>query len=267
MAIALAFLPPTNPKAILFWLAILFCLLAFSASLVIHYFWHRCRAILVGILVAGLLSVGFGWYVWPISSGAMKMNTPENPTDVLTYPPFELIAQHYELGKALAAEEKLAQAYQGEYKGVPVIWNDQTTEFYWRDRNTNTWESHSDTVDNDPKWFDDDYVRKLLHIPEGSDPPYGGVARLSAEDENIWRKIGVRLWHCQYNWVSYQQRFQHGFIIGPFILSSTLPNVARAFVVRNDKQWATEKLSGAPAPCEPPPKATARLLPRGNSSN
>src|SRR5260370_18605439 len=58
----------------------MFCLWAFSAVLILHYFWRSRFAVVAGILVSGLLTGGFGWRGWPKSPGVL----PVRPQTVLT---------------------------------------------------------------------------------------------------------------------------------------------------------------------------------------
>lgn len=74
MTIVLLLLPVDNKVRVVL-LVLMFLLLAFSVALVLHYFdWLRV-GIVVGPIVSAITTLGFGWYVWPISPTAQQAVT------------------------------------------------------------------------------------------------------------------------------------------------------------------------------------------------
>ena len=88
------------------------------------------------------------------------------------------------------------------------------------------------TLEVRPEYFDDDYLRKILNVPQGCKPPKGGIADLWQEHSD-WRAIGCRLWGCWHytpGAVRYQV-FANGYVIAGFPVW-TNDTQSRTFIVR-----------------------------------
>ena len=86
VAIALVILPPTSPRAIIFWLLMMFALLGISELLVARFFDFSRRKTITFLLVPAVLVIAFGWYAWPtpLTPEASKLTGATTPTPALS---------------------------------------------------------------------------------------------------------------------------------------------------------------------------------------
>src|SRR2546426_11912127 len=68
LGIGLVMLPPTSVRAIIFWLTIMFFLLAGSEILIARFLDFSRSKTLVGFAVPTILVLAFGYYAWPTLS-------------------------------------------------------------------------------------------------------------------------------------------------------------------------------------------------------
>lgn len=76
LAIGLLLLPRDSPGAIIFWLAIMFCLLAACALLFARFFDLSKPKTVASLLVPAILVAVFGWYIWPPPQGRAEIQKP-----------------------------------------------------------------------------------------------------------------------------------------------------------------------------------------------
>lgn len=109
------------------------------------------------------------------------------------------------------------------------------------------------------KYFDDEEVRKLLHLPPSCLPPIGGTARFWEKDPGQWRWVGCRMWHRLYQRSQFQgqfpgrpfrpvvfQIFQNGKLIGR-LRSNTQTEQAEVICIMDGGNWFPVELADKPA--------------------
>jgi hypothetical protein len=182
--------------------------------------------------------------------------TKSDPNPVIALPIYEPFRAAYDghkekLGKPTMKEEPLVNTYFGQHELEKAIWIQPLAKFVFLDFHSK-WTSAEDPFpDYDLTFFNDDCNRKRFGTPKHSSPPQGGVAMLWTQDMNKWKeRMGWRKWHCYYR-AAYLQRFEGGYVIGPFSRSPTDKVGALVFVLTNDSEWSAEVKPNDKAPtCE-----------------
>lgn len=81
LAIGLVLLPPGSPGARLFWLFVMFCLLAACELLFAHFLGVTPRRAVFGLLISLILVALFGWGIWPAQTEGQSDKRPtEQPS-------------------------------------------------------------------------------------------------------------------------------------------------------------------------------------------
>ena len=100
-------------------------------------------------------------------------------------------------------------------------------------------------------WFDEEWVRKQLKIPENKEPPYGGIAKHIHMNPSLWRPLGAVLWQCALDGRDiYFQRFARDMIMGPFRAGPNDENGVIYTLFDNDHTWTKEAISTRPIKCK-----------------
>ena len=107
-------------------------------------------------------------------------------------------------------------------------------------------EQNAPAYSKDSPWWKDTELRKMLEIPKNHRPPYGSMAVLWKKDPEHWRKLGNRLWHCDYNKTALTyQDFENGRMIGIFRDSQTADDSGRIYIlILKGSRWESWRAVG-----------------------
>lgn len=163
-------------------------------------------------------------------------------------PPFfkEAADEHRnDLGKPTASATPQPHAYKAEHEHGIVLWMFSYAKIYLLpDDLSQPWDWRTDVTapGDNPYYYYDGLLtgrEPFKHIPKGLYPPWGGVAlRWEQEPEKLHNEVGWRKWHCPMDAGVYTQRFEKGFIVGPFYwLDNYDKNFPQIFVILDNGKW------------------------------
>jgi hypothetical protein len=119
-----------------------------------------------------------------------------------------------------------------------VIWIRQKLTFYRLKKDGNKWDARPHSLEvTDLKWWDANYVRRSLKLPNDKNPPDGGVAYEWSLDPPDWSWLGGQVWSCAMDGrkVIYQQ-FAKGMANGTFPVRYG-ENEGQIFVLYENGSW------------------------------
>lgn len=143
--------------------------------------------------------------------------------------------------------------YYAQHDKASVIWIKEDNEFYLLSVDKKRTECLRDDSPPD-EWSKDSYIRTMIDIPEGKDPPWAGVAYGWHRHQELWDWIGWRQWHCLFHEGVYKQEFEGGVIIGPFPLneSNKFRRIGVFIVIYGENRWRQRVTDGEGPPCTKP---------------
>jgi hypothetical protein len=168
---------------------------------------------------------------------------------------FRMAYKNYasELGQPLASVETKS-VYEANHEHAVIIWlQTQLTIFAFpRDQNRDVMIQPDPAWPDQAKYYDPAEGKKAFPFCAAKElyPPVGGIAAHWLADPNSWEWVGCREWHCAFHNVVFDQKFEHGWIVGPVRVSETR-NAGELIILLNDKRWYRFAVSKAPD-CEAP---------------
>ena len=243
---------PKTPTIVIILLVVMFLLLLYPTW---NFWWIekslRRRLIALLLVTSGLYV--FGYIILPKEQSSGHAKKP------VVFEPFAAIYEIYKapLGKPQGQTVKDSSVYYAVHEQAIVVWFKTLAAFYVLDRRNPKWTKYNDPDwETDRKWNDDRWLRERFHPPKNLGPPYSGVAKFWDRDQKSWSWIGWRKWHCSYSRDVYYQEFEHGIIMGGFLLSPSPIHKEEAvvFILAGDAQWSSRQSATMKPPiCITPP--------------
>jgi len=238
----------TIPGAIL---SIVFMLYFLLPEIQVFYNHRRCVLALFGIF--GTVSLGSAvWYFWPL----IQDNVPFFQTAITKE--FKL-ARTPSLGSPLRPIETTTDAYIAAHEHATVIFLPPLLEMFVLPNNGERKAKRHPiaSYQDDRKWFDEEYLRRMFDPPQDENPPEYRVAELWSKNPDQWKWIGWREWSCFWALKDkfYYQEFENGIIFEVFPTGG-IASESQIFTVANNGEWSSRLSSsvGAPACNEKTPR-------------
>jgi hypothetical protein len=107
------------------------------------------------------------------------------------------------------------------------------------DRSKKAIRQHTAAWKDERRWFDESYLRSLLHTPKDKLPPENRVAELWSQNPEQWKWIGWRNWSCPFVMGKfYYQKFEQSVIFGVLPTSKNLGQ-SQVFAYANSGDWSS----------------------------
>jgi hypothetical protein len=191
---------------------------------------------------------------------------PDPTPEPIVYAPFFPIWQEYEgrLGRAKASEELDDLAHQVSHEHAMVIWFHGLFRFYALFQDGQLELKPDLAMEDSADWLNVGLLRRRFEAPQWLQPPFDGVAKLWSRDRFWQDRVGWGTGQllCYYYSQVYHQRFDHGYIVGPFRSNSRedFPEAQVYVLLEDDKRWHGEGCKELTAPkCEGPPSNRASV--------
>src|SRR5437870_3454480 len=198
------------------------------------------------MLIVPLATVALGAILSLGIAASLKWMQPS------VYKPFSptYYALKEKLGAPKADAEPVVNSYIAQHYNETAIWIERPFKtWFFLAFHSGKWSEAGDPYPRENStFFNDDCNRKRFGTPKGFYPPYGGLAVLWEKNVVEWKdRMGWRRWHCHHGGVVYLQKFDGGYILGPF--SSGPDKIeAQIFVLTNDQKWLSREALEVEAP-------------------